>query len=73
MELSSELLRFSLIAAVWSLPWKGLALWKAARENHTAWFIIILVINTLGLLEIFYLFIVPPRVTIKFSWKKERK
>ena len=39
----------------WSLIWKGLALWKAARRNQANWFIALLVINTVGLLEIFYL------------------
>lgn len=41
----------------WSLFWKGWALWVSARRNEKAWFIILLIINTLGLLEIFYLFI----------------
>lgn len=42
----------------WSLFWKGLALWHAAKQNHSAWFIAFLVINTVGLLEIGYLFLV---------------
>ncbi|MGB9681088.1 MAG: DUF5652 family protein [Minisyncoccia bacterium] len=42
---------------VWALIWKGWALWVSARRNEKIWFIILLVINTLGLLEIFYLFI----------------
>ncbi|MEK6818456.1 MAG: DUF5652 family protein [Nanoarchaeota archaeon] len=37
--------------------WKGLALWKSARNNQEVWFIVLLVINTLGLLEILYLFV----------------
>ncbi len=32
-----------------------MALWKAARNGQPAWFIAILVINTLALLEIIYL------------------
>ena len=39
---------------VWCIIWKGLALWKSARKNHKAWFIILLIVNTLGILEILY-------------------
>lgn len=46
---------FFLILA-WSLVWKGLALWHAARRGEEWWFIALLVINTLGILEIIYLF-----------------
>jgi hypothetical protein len=41
---------------LWTLPWKGVALWKAARNKSIAWFVLIFVINTLGLLEIIYIF-----------------
>jgi methionyl-tRNA synthetase len=41
----------------WSLPWKGVALWKSSRLNQKGWFIALLVINTLGLLEILYIFV----------------
>lgn len=46
-----------LLALAWVLPWKGLALWRAARNNQKAWFWSLLVINTLGLLEILYIFV----------------
>ncbi len=42
---------------IWTLPWKGWALWKAARANDKIWFITLLVINTLGILEILYIFV----------------
>ncbi len=41
---------------LWSLIWKGLALWKAVKLNQRNWFIVILVINSIGILEIVYLF-----------------
>jgi len=47
----------------WMLPWKGVALWKAAKNHHKAWFIALLVINTMAVLEILYIFI--------FSKKKQ--
>ena len=43
------------IAIIWSLIWKGIALWNAARNKQLGWYLIILVINALGLLEIIYL------------------
>jgi uncharacterized protein YpmS len=41
----------------WCLPWKGVALWKAVRKNDKWWFIALLVINTLAILEILYIFV----------------
>lgn len=41
---------------IWSIAWKGLALWNASKSNQKNWFIAILVLNTLGILEIVYLF-----------------
>lgn len=40
----------------WTLPWKGVALWRSARNKHLVWFIVILVVNTLAILEIIYIF-----------------
>lgn len=41
---------------VWTVFWKGLALWKSASKRQLLWFIILLVINTLSILEIAYIF-----------------
>lgn len=53
-------LLFALLA-IWSLVWKGMALWRAARSEQTVWFVVLLVVNTLGLLEIVYLYLVNPK------------
>ena len=45
-------------AIVWTLIWKGLALWRSAELRQRWWFVALLVINTLGILEIVYLFLV---------------
>ena len=47
---------FISIVLVWSLFWKGLALWHASRRKQPWWFVIILLVNTMGILEIVYLF-----------------
>ena len=54
-----------LLAVAWSAPWKGIALWRASRNGSLIWFIVLLVVNTLGILEIIYIF--------GFSQKKEVK
>jgi hypothetical protein len=43
------------ILAVWELIWKGIALWKCGRNNQLVWFILILILNTAGILPIIYL------------------
>ncbi len=47
----------TLIAFLWQLPWKGVALWRAARNNHKGWFVALFLINTLAILEIIYIFV----------------
>ena len=44
------------LLAVWSIIWKGIALWKAARNGSKPWFIVMLLVNTVGILEILYIF-----------------
>jgi hypothetical protein len=45
------------VLVIWSLIWKGLALWKSARKGSPVWFVILLVLNTVGILEILYIFL----------------
>lgn len=45
------------LLAIWSIIWKGVALWKAARNGSKGWYIAMLVINTAGILEILYIFL----------------
>ncbi|HLD37008.1 MAG TPA: DUF5652 family protein [Candidatus Nanoarchaeia archaeon] len=45
------------VALAWSLVWKGIALWVAAKKNHLAWFIVLLIVSTVGILEILYVYI----------------
>jgi len=46
------------ILGVWVIPWKAWALWRSARAKDIWWFIALMVINTLGILEIVYLFVI---------------
>jgi len=46
-----------ILALIWTAIWKGVALWKAARNRQLVWFIVLLVVNTVGILEILYIFL----------------
>ncbi len=45
-----------ILITVWTVFWKSLALWNAALNNQRNWFIALIIINTVGILEIIYLF-----------------
>lgn len=51
------------IVLIWEVTWKGIALWRAGRNGHLGWFIAVLILNTLGILPIIYIF--------AFSQRKE--
>jgi len=51
------LLPVLIILMTWETVWKLIALWKAGRNNHLAWFICIALINTIGILPIVYILI----------------
>ena len=40
---------------IWDYVWKIIAMLKAARNNHLAWFVCILIFNTAGILPIIYI------------------
>ncbi|MFH1358308.1 MAG: DUF5652 family protein [archaeon] len=74
------------IVVIWSIVWKAIALWKSARNNHLIWFIVLLVVNLLGILEMLYIFVfskmgryrikpikVPKPKPIKISKSKTKK
>ena len=49
---------------LWSLFWKGWALWVAGNRKEKAWFVVLFLLNTVGILEIVYLFVLK-------KWKKQ--
>jgi hypothetical protein len=54
--LSTATLALILLLGVWSIPWKGVALWKAVKNGNKKWFIVMFLINTVAILEIIYIF-----------------
>ena len=55
--LGGSVLFFFIILMFWSLVWKGIALWKAARNGDKGWYIFLMVVNTAGILEILYIYL----------------
>ncbi|MGQ0827137.1 MAG: DUF5652 family protein [Bacteroidota bacterium] len=44
-----------IVLIIWEIIWKLIAMWKAAKNNHLAWFVCIALINTIGILPIVYI------------------
>jgi hypothetical protein len=51
------ILAFPLIGLLilWTLIIKGIALWRSARNGHKIWFVFLLIVNSLGILELVYI------------------
>ena len=49
------------VVAVWDLAWKGLALWQAGKRRQPVWFVALLVLNTVGILPVTYLWLMRRR------------
>jgi hypothetical protein len=42
---------------IWSLICKGFALWRAAMNKSKTWFVVLLIVNTFGILDLIYFFL----------------
>lgn len=62
--MTKHMMLFALFV-VWTLIWKGLALWQAGTKRDKIWFIIILVLNTGGIFDIVYFFLISKRNSLK--------
>lgn len=45
-----------IILALWTIPWKVYAVWLAVKSDNKKWFVVLLFLNTLAILEIYYIF-----------------
>ena len=57
-----------LLLAIWTIAWKIYAVWTAVKRDDKKWFVALIILNTLGILEIFYIFYVA-----KKSWAEVKK
>jgi len=49
------LIAILIVLALWEIAWKAIGLWHAARAGHMAWFIVMFIINSVGILPILFL------------------
>ena len=61
------------ILIIWSAIWKAIALWKAVKNDDKAWFIALFILNTIGILEIFYIYVFSKRQPQMAEEKEEKK
>ena len=52
------------VLGIWSMIWKAIALYKAGGRKDLAWFVVLFIVNTLGILEIFYIFYFSKRTPV---------
>lgn len=50
-----------LLLVIWTMVWKGIALWKAGRQNDKTWFIVLFLVSTVGILDIIYYYHISKR------------
>ena len=55
---------------IWSAVWKLMSLWKSARKEHLVWFIVLALFNSVGILEILYIYIFSEKPCCKLSKKQ---
>lgn len=53
-----------IVAIIWDVIWRGMALWRAGRNDQPAWFVVLLIINSIGILPIIYLLTNPSTASI---------
>ena len=61
-----------LVLIIWSLIWKLMALWKSARNNQPAWFIVLGIVNTIGILDILYIYVFSKKKSAERTRRKRR-
>ena len=61
------------IILIWSAVWKFLALWKAGRKNSPIWFVVLALTNTVGILDILYIYAFSEKRKKQSSSRTRRK
>ena len=58
---------------IWTIAWKAVASWRAARNGHLVWFVVFFIVNTIGILPIVYLAWFQNRKKVRKSVKRNGK
>lgn len=45
------------VITIWEAIWKFIAMWKAAKKGSVPWFIVLGIVNTVGILPILYIYV----------------
>ncbi len=53
------------IIIVWTIPWKIYAVWLAAKHDHKRWFVALVFLNTISILEMIYVFKVEKKTWVE--------
>lgn len=59
-----------IILCLWDAVWKLISMWKAARNNHLGWFVVLAILNTLGILPMIYCFLIDKKTLRKEQQQK---
>ena len=54
-----------IILGIWSMVWKAFGLYRAGKLRQPLWFVVMFLVNTLGILEIFYIFVFSKLVKVE--------
>lgn len=62
------------MVCLWEAAWKGIALWKSGKNKQLAWFVILFIFNTAGILPIIYiLFFQKKRAVVENKSRRKKK
>jgi hypothetical protein len=56
VNIETPILVVVVILSLWTLVWKFFSVWTAARNGDRGWFVALLLLNTLSILDLWYLF-----------------
>jgi methionyl-tRNA synthetase len=51
------LILVAIVIGIWDAIWKAIGLWKSGRNNQLAWFVVLFIFNTAGILPILYIYL----------------
>ena len=54
-----------LLIILWVLPWKAVALWMSARRGHKKWFAVFVIVNSVAIFPIIYIFFIGKKIQIE--------
>ena len=60
-------LLFGALLLIWSLIWKALALYKSAHKGDVKWFVVLFLVQTLGILDIIYFYYLSKEKEISYE------